>query len=131
MVFVIIRLIATHINTSLGSYGYKKKCRLAKKYLLVSDFVERHKYELMNKIICPVKLLHFANNNNCIAKIDIIKVKLMTQLVFSIQKLITYFFIKQIYWLLHLKGWRANVFTIDYYLLKETLYEKNQFKGVS
>ena len=54
---------------------------------LLSDFVEGHKLELMNKIICTVKLLHFVNNNNGIAKIDIIKVKLMTQLVFSMQKL--------------------------------------------
>ena len=97
----------------------------------MSNFVEGHKLEIMYKIICSVELLHFTNYNKVISKIDIIKVKLMTQLVFSIQKLITYFFIKQIYWLLHLKGWRANVFTIDFYLLKETLYEKNQFKGVS
>ena len=55
----------------------------------MSDFVEGHKLELMNKIICSVKLLHFANYNNDIAKIDIIKVKLMTQLVFSINKLYT------------------------------------------
>ena len=41
----------------------------------------------MNKIICSAKLLHFAKNNNGIAKIDIIKVKLMTQLEFCITKL--------------------------------------------
>ena len=45
----------------------------------------------MNKIICSAKLLHLANNYNGIAKIDIIKVKLMTQLEFSIQKLYTLF----------------------------------------
>ena len=53
----------------------------------MSDFVEGLKLEIMNKIICSVKLLHLANNNNGIAKIDIIKVKLMTHLLFSIQKL--------------------------------------------
>ena len=72
-----------------GHMATRKNVDWRKKYLLVSDFVERHKFELMYKIICPVKLLHVANNNNCIAKIDIIKVKLMTQLVFSIQKLYT------------------------------------------
>ena len=53
----------------------------------MSDFVEGLKLEIMNKIICSAKLLHLANNNNGIAKIDIIKVKLMTHLLFSIQKL--------------------------------------------
>ena len=53
----------------------------------MSDFVEGLKLEIMNKIICSVKLLDLANNNNGIAKIDIIKVKLMTHLLFSIQKL--------------------------------------------
>ena len=56
---------------------------------LLSDFVEGHKLELMNKIICTVKLLHFVNNNNGIAKIDIIIVKLIAQIVFSIQKIYT------------------------------------------
>ena len=55
----------------------------------MSDFVEGLKLEIMNKIICSAKLLHLANNNNGIAKIDIIKVKLMTHLQFSIQKLYT------------------------------------------
>ena len=53
----------------------------------MSDFVEGLKLEIMNKIICSAKLLHLANNNNGIAKIDIIKVNLMTHLLFSIQKL--------------------------------------------
>ena len=46
----------------------------------MSDIVEGFILEVMNQIICSPKLLHFANNNNGIAKIDIIKVKLMTQL---------------------------------------------------
>ena len=51
--------------------------------------MEGHKHEIMYKIICSVELLHFTNYNKGISKIDIIKVKLMTQLVFSIQKLYT------------------------------------------
>ena len=43
----------------------------------------------MNKIICSAKLIHLANNYNCIAEIDTINLKLMTQLEFSMQKLFT------------------------------------------
>ena len=56
---------------------------------LISDFVEGVEHELMNKINCSAKLWNFANNNIGIAKIDIITVKRITQLKFSIQKLYT------------------------------------------
>ena len=59
---------------------YSDQFWLIKKIPLVSDFVEGLKLEIMNKIICSAKLLPLANNYNGIAKIDIIKVKLMTQL---------------------------------------------------
>ena len=55
----------------------------------MTDFVEGLKLEIMNKMICSAKLLLLANNNNGIAKIDIIKVKLINHLLFSIQKLYT------------------------------------------
>ena len=66
---------------------YAEKCWWIKKIPPLFDIVEGHKLELGEKIFWPAKLLHFNKNKNEIAKIVIIKVKLMPQPEFSIQKL--------------------------------------------